>query len=235
MGTHAVASKDHVSGGSSSGSAVSVGADLATFSLATDTAGSGRVPAGFNNVVGFKPTRGLISFQGVTPACLSLDCIALIAKTVEDARIVGQVCEGFDPNDRYARDTFPLPRHVNSIGPQREAFQQLQGLGGVLTSVNWDPFKKAGDLLYEGTFVSERLASLPDDFLEKNAQYLHPVILELFEKVVARQSTNQFASADRFGVDVLVVPTAPEHPTIEAMLADPINLNAKLGTFTHFA
>merc|ERR1712000_753268 len=260
MGTHAVASKDHVSGGSSSGSAVSVGADLATFSLATDTAGSGRVPAGFNNVVGFKPTRGLISFQGVTPACLSLDCIALIAKTVEDARIVGQVCEGFDPNDRYARDTFPLPRHVNSIGPQRDAFhfgipppevleicsptyrklfneavQQLQGLGGVLTSVNWDPFKKAGDLLYEGTFVSERLASLPDDFLEKNAQYLHPVILELFEKVVARQSTNQFASADRFGVDVLVVPTAPEHPTIEAMLADPINLNAKLGTFTHFA
>ncbi|KAK5465388.1 hypothetical protein LTS15_001951 [Exophiala xenobiotica] len=277
--THAVASKDHVSGGSSSGSAVSVGADLATFSLATDTAGSGRVPAGFNNVVGFKPTRGLISFEGVTPACLSLDCIALIAKTVEDARIVWQVCEGFDLNDRYARDTFPLPRHVNSIGPKRDAFhfgipppevleicsptyrklfneavQHLQGLGGVLTSVDWDPFQKAGDLLYEGTFVCERLASLPDDFLDKNAQHLHPVILELFEKVVARKSTavqlfrelqrkalvtrlatSQFASADRFGVDVLVVPTAPEHPTIEAMLANPINLNAKLGTFTHFA
>jgi Asp-tRNA(Asn)/Glu-tRNA(Gln) amidotransferase A subunit family amidase len=229
--------------------------------------------------VGFKPTRGLISFEGVTPACLSLDCIALIAKTVEDARIVWQVCEGFDLNDPYARDTFPLPRHVNSIGPKRDAFhfgipppevleicsptyrklfneavQHLQGLGGVLTSVDWDPFQKAGDLLYEGTFVCERLASLPDDFLEKNAQHLHPVILELFEKVVARKSTavqlfrelqrkalvtrlatSQFASSDRFGVDVLVVPTAPEHPTIEAMLANPIDLNAKLGTFTHFA
>lgn len=246
--------------------------------MATDTAGSGRVPSGFNGVVGFKPTRGLISFDGITPACLSLDCIALIAKTIEDARTVWQVCEGFDPTDRYARDTFPVPRHINATGPQKDTFRfgipppealesctptyrrlfneavrRLQAMGGILTSIDFGPFQKAADLLYEGTFVSERLASLPDDFLEKNAQHLHPVILELFQKVDARQSTAvqlfrdlqhkalytreatvQFASADQLGIDVLVVPTAPEHPTIEAMLADPIKLNAKLGTFTHF-
>jgi Asp-tRNA(Asn)/Glu-tRNA(Gln) amidotransferase A subunit family amidase len=131
--------------------------------------------------------------------------------------------------------------------------QQLQQLGGILTPIDWTPFQQAGDLLYAGTFVSERLASLPDDFLDKNRQHLHPVILELFEQVVARQSTAvqlfrdlqmkalctrnataQFASADALGIDVLVVPTAPEHPTIEAMLADPIRLNSKMGTFTHF-
>ncbi|ETI28465.1 allophanate hydrolase [Cladophialophora carrionii CBS 160.54] len=276
--THSVFSDDHISGGSSSGSCVSVGADLATFSLATDTAGSGRVPAGYNGVVGFKPTRGLVSFEGITPACLSLDCIAFTTRTVDDARTLWQLCEDYDENDRYSRDTFPAERHVNSLGAQREAFRfgipppevlevcsptfrklfneavhQLQSMGGSLVSIDWTPFQKAGDLLYAGTFVSERLASLPDDFLEKNRQHLHPVILELFEEVVARQSTAvqlfrdlqakalytrqataQFAAADRLGIDVLVVPTAPEHPTIKAMLADPIRLNAKMGTFTHF-
>jgi Asp-tRNA(Asn)/Glu-tRNA(Gln) amidotransferase A subunit family amidase len=237
------------------------------------------VPAGYNGVVGFKPTRGLVSFEGITPACLSLDCIAFTARTVSDARTVWQVCEEYDEGDRYSRDTFPAERHVNSLGPQRESFrfgipppevlevcsptyrklfneavQQLQSMGGSLVPIDWTPFQKAGDLLYAGTFVSERLASLPDDFLEKNRQHLHPVTLELFEEVVARQSTAvqlfrelqakalytrqataQFASADRSGIDVLIVPTAPAHPTIEAMLADPIRLNAKMGTFTHFA
>ncbi len=236
------------------------------------------MPAGFNGVVGYKPTRGLVSFEGVTPACLSLDCIAYTARTVNDARILWQISEEYDSDDRYARDTFPAERHVNSLGAQREAFrfgipppevlevcsttfrrlfnetvQQLQAMGGTLVSIDWTPFQKAGDLLYEGTFVSERLASLPDDFVEKNRQHLHPVILELFEQVVARQSTAvqlfrelqakalytrqataQFASADQSGIDVLIVPTAPEHPTIKEMLADPIRLNAKMGAFTHF-
>ena len=237
------------------------------------------MPAGYNGVVGYKPTRGLISFEGVTPACLSLDCIAFTTRTVEDARTLWQLCEDYDENDRYSRDAFPAERHVNSLGTQREAFrfgipppeilelcsptfrrlfneavQRLQAIGGSLVPIDWSPFQKAGDLLYEGTFVSERLASLPDDFLEKNRQHLHPIILELFEKVAARQSTavqlfrelqakalysrqatSQFASADRLGIDVLIVPTAPEHPTIKDMLADPIGLNAKMGVFTHFA
>jgi allophanate hydrolase len=274
--THSVFSEKHVSGGSSSGSCVSVGAQLVTFSLATDTAGSGRVPAGFNGVVGYKPTRGLISFEGVVPACLSLDCVAIMAKNVDDARAVWQICEVFDENDRFARDSFPAERHVNSLGqttfkfgippPEileicspvyrkmfNEAVQKLQSLGGVLSPIDWTPFQKAGDLLYDGTFVSERLASLPDDFLEKNKQTLHPVILKLFEDVVARHSSAvqayrdlqnkllytrqaclQFAAAARDGVTTVVVPTAPEHPLISSMLDDPIELNAKMGTFTHF-
>lgn len=276
---HSVFSERYISGGSSSGSCVSVGADLVTFSLATDTAGSGRVPAGFNGIVGYKPTRGLISFEGVTPACLSLDCIAIMAKTMSDARTVWQCCEEYDENDRYARNAFPMERHVNSLGQQarsfkfgvppadvleicspvyrrmfNEAIQRLQEIGGILTPFDWTPFQKAGDLLYQGTFVSERLASLPDDFLEKNRQHLHPVIIELFEKVVARQSTavqayrdlqakalltrqaySQFAGAAKDGLSVIVVPTAPEQPLVSSMLLDPIKLNEKLGVFTHFA
>jgi len=245
--------------------------------LATDTAGSGRVPAGFNGVVGYKPTRGLISFEGITPACLSLDCVAIISTNVADARTVWQLCEEFDPRDRYAKDALPMERHVDSLGTQsqtfkfgvpppevldfctptyrrmfNEAIQTLQSCGGVLTPIDWTPFQKGGGLLYDGTFVSERLASLPDDFLEKNRQHLHPVILELFEKVVARQSTAvqayrelqakalytrqatlQFASAAHAGVTTIVAPTAPEHPLISEMLADPIKLNAKMGSYTH--
>lgn len=273
-----VFSSKHISGGSSSGSCVSVGAKLASFSLATDTAGSGRVPAGFNGIIGYKPTRGIISFEGVTPACLSLDCIAIMTDNVDDARRVWQVCEEFDGNDRYARDTFPADRHVNSLGNQahsfkfgipppevlrgcsatyRELFNQtvgrLQEIGGELKTIDYSPFANAERLLYAGTFVSERLASLPDSFLDVNRKNLHPVILELFEQVVARnssavqayrdlqskalytrQATAQFRSADRDGIDVLIVPNSPEHPTIEAMLADPIKLNAKMGMFTHF-
>lgn len=276
--THSVFSDRYISGGSSSGSCVSVGAQLATFSLATDTAGSGRVPAGFNGIVGFKPTRGIVSFEGVTPACLSLDCIAIMAGSVEDARTVWQVCESYDEKDRYARDTFPAERHVDSLGVQANAFkfgipspevldncsakyrelfnqtvQKLQGIGGELRSIDYTPFAKAERLLYAGTFVSERLASLPDNFLQVNRDHLHPAIAELFEQVTKRNSTaveayrdlqnkslytrqaiTQFRSADKDGIDVLVVPNSPDHPTIEAMLADPIALNAKMGTFTHF-
>jgi Asp-tRNA(Asn)/Glu-tRNA(Gln) amidotransferase A subunit family amidase len=274
--THSVFDPKYISAGSSSGSSVSVGAGLASFSLATDTAGSGRIPAGFNGVVGYKPTRGLISFEGITPACLSLDCVAIVATNVADARTVWQLCEEFDPHDRYAKDALPMERHVDSLGSQsrtfkfgipppevldvctptyrrmfNEAVQKLQSCGGVLTPIDWTPFQKGGDLLYGGTFVSERLASLQDDFLEKNRQHLHPVILELFEKVVARQSTAvqayrelqakalytrqatlQFAAAAHDGVTTIVVPTAPEHPLISEMLGDPIKLNAKMGSFT---
>ncbi|KAH7077932.1 amidase signature domain-containing protein [Paraphoma chrysanthemicola] len=274
--THSVYHKDYISGGSSSGSAVSVGANLVSFSLATDTAGSGRVPAGFNGIVGYKPTRGTISFRGVTPACLSLDCIALSAKTVSDARTLWQILEGYDELDPYAKPVIAFERHINSIGPQASAFKfgipppealaicsrparrkfnetvaKLQKMGGVLTPIDWSPFHKAGQLLYDGTFVSERLASLPDDFLEKNRSALHPVIAQLMDAVVARQSSavqayrdlqakalytrqaDQVFAYSAEGVDVIVVPTAPTHWTIEEVLADPIKKNSVLGEFTH--
>lgn len=274
--THSVYNKDYISGGSSSGNAVSVGAKLVSFSLATDTAGSGRVPPGFNGVVGYKPTRGTISFRGVTPACLSLDCIALTTHTVFDARTIWQILEEHDPLDPYSKPAITFERHVNSIGPQAKTFKfgipplealavcslparrmfnqtvaRLQKLGGVLTPMDWLPFQKAGQLLYDGTFVSERLASLPDDFLSKNRNSLHPVIVELMDAVVARQSTavqayrdlqakalytrqaEEVFSYSASGIDVLIVPTAPIHWRIDEVLADPIKKNSHLGEFTH--
>ena len=275
--TRSVFNQSYISGGSSSGSAVSVGAALVSFSLATDTAGSGRVPSGFNGVVGYKPTRGLISFQGVTPACLSLDCIAIIASTVSDARTIWNLCADFDAEDPYAKRCFPLPRHVNSLGPPatsftfgipppealhicssvysrlfNEATQTLQSIGGLLRPINWMPFSQAGKLLYDGSFVSERLASLPDDWLAQNRAHLHPVIEQLFSTVVAKGSTAVDAYRDLQkkalftrqaeqtfekglqGVDVLVVPTAPMHWTVKEVLEEPVKRNSMLGEFTHF-
>lgn len=268
---------NYISGGSSSGSCISVGAGLASFSLATDTAGSGRVPAGYNGVVGFKPTRGLVSAQGVTPACLSLDCVAIIARNVRDARTLWDLCAEYDEDDRYAKTVAPIPRHVNSTGPQAKSFrfgipppealaicnpiyrrkfseavEGLQEMGGSLTPIDWNPLERGGKLLYEGTFVSERLASLPDDWLEKSKGHLHPVIKEIFETVVARQSTaievfrdlqakalytrqtEKVFAYSSSGVDVIVVPTAPTHWTVEEVLADPIAKNSVLGEFAHF-
>ena len=274
--TRSVFNKSYISGGSSSGSCVSVGAALVSFSLATDTAGSGRVPSGFNGVVGYKPTRGLISIQGVTPACLSLDCIAIIATTVSDARTVWDLCAHFDAEDRYAKRCFPIPRHVDSLGPQatsftfgipppealhicspiysrkfNEAVQTLQSIGGQLRPIEWTPFAQAGKLLYDGSFVCERLASLPDDWLAQNRSHLHPVIEQIFSAVVARRSTavdayrdlqakalltrqaEQVFETGLQGVDVLVVPTAPTHWTVEEVLERPVERNSILGEFTH--
>lgn len=268
---------DYISGGSSSGSCVSVGAGLVTFSLGTDTAGSGRIPAAFNGVVGYKPTRGLISAQGVTPACLSLDCVAIIAGNVSDARTVWDLCAKYDEEDPYAKVTVPIQRHINSTGPQAKTFtfgipplealaicnpayrrkfdesvQSLHAMGGILRPIDWSFFEKAGKLLYEGSFVSERLASLPDDWLEKNRDHLHPVIRDILENVITRESTaiqayrdlqakafytrkaEKTFAYDASGIDVLVVPTAPTHWTVEEVLADPMATNSVLGEFSHF-
>ncbi|KAL9612069.1 MAG: hypothetical protein Q9167_003329 [Letrouitia subvulpina] len=272
-----VFNQEYISGGSSSGNCVSVGAGLVSFSLATDTAGSGRVPSGFNGVVGFKPTKGLVSASGITPACLSLDCIAFITKSVQDARTVWDTCVGYDENDRYAKVSTPIQRHINSIGHEAKKFkfgippaevlsicapvykkkfyetiEKLQAIGGHLMPIDWSPFEKAGKLLYEGTFVLERLANLPDGWFDRNKDHLHPVTRTLFEKVIARQSTavqayrdlqakalftrqaEKVFSYNSAGVDILVVPTAPTHWTVEQVLADPISTNSTLGEFTHF-
>ncbi|EUC39137.1 hypothetical protein COCCADRAFT_31864 [Bipolaris zeicola 26-R-13] len=274
---HSIYHPSYISGGSSSGSAVSVAANLVSFSLATDTAGSGRVPAGLNGIVGFKPTRGTISFRGITPACLSLDCIALATKTIPDARTLWQVLESYDPLDPYSKPALlAFERHINSTGPQSSTFKfgippqealavcsaptrrlfnatvsKLQSLGGILTPIPWSPFQKAGNLLYEGTFVSERLASLPNDFLEKNRERLHPVTAQLMDAVTQRKSTAVDAYRDlqaktlytrqaedvfayaAHGIDVLVVPTTPTHWRIDEVLEDPIAKNSVLGEFTH--
>jgi allophanate hydrolase len=189
----------YIAGGSSSGSAVSVAAGLVSFSLGTDTAGSGRVPAAFNNIVGLKPSRGLLSTTGVVPACRSLDCVSVFALTVEDAVAAGEVARGYDPNDpgsspdadRFRFGIGPCPPRfrfgvpaqpaLDFLGDARaaEAFERavarLVALGGERVEIDWAPFKAAGSLLYDGPFVVERLEAAGRILTENPDALIGPV------------------------------------------------------------
>jgi allophanate hydrolase len=189
--------KRYISGGSSSGSAVAVATGMVSFALGTDTAGSGRVPAGLNNIVGFKPTRGLVSCAGVLPACRTLDCVSVLALTCADSRAVLQVIKGYDRADPYSRpetdklDLFPprparfrfgVPQgeELNFFGDQESpalfarAVPLLQSLGGQRVAIDFAPFRETARLLYEGPWVAERLAALKD-FYAKHADAFLPV------------------------------------------------------------
>jgi allophanate hydrolase len=190
-----------IPGGSSSGSAVAVAAGLVAFALGTDTAGSGRVPAAFNNIVGLKPTRGLVSARGVVPACRSLDCVSVFALTVPDAAAVLEVIRGADPEDGYSRSAPPgfacvgtTPARFTFGVPspeQREFFgnadtgalfetaiTRLTGLGGTAAEVDLAPFLEAGSLLYRGAWLAERLAAI-DEATGGKRDTLHPVTRQI--------------------------------------------------------
>ncbi len=172
---------EYISGGSSSGSAVAVALGLVSFSLGTDTAGSGRVPAAFNNLIGLKPSKGLLSTRGVVPACRSLDCVTIFTRTTDDANSVFEVAADFDPNDAYARpnrDTnkrnygnieqptfrFATPQQdqLNFFGNKeveagfKQAIETLKALGGTHETIDFSPFLTAARLLYDGPWVAER-------------------------------------------------------------------------------
>jgi allophanate hydrolase len=172
----------YIPGGSSSGSAVAVAAGLVAFALGTDTAGSGRVPASFNNIVGLKPTRGLVSTRGVLPACHSLDCVSIFALTVPDAAAVLEVIRGADPEDDQSRAPpagfacldatprgfrfgVPLPAQREFFGKSdaallfETAIARLAALGGAAVTVDLDPFLDAGSLLYQGAWLAERMTA----------------------------------------------------------------------------
>lgn len=172
--------KDYISGGSSSGSAVAVAAGLVSFSLGTDTAGSGRVPAAFNNLVGVKPTRGLVSAAGVVPACRSLDCVSIFTQTVEEADAVLAVAEGPDAADAWSRPRAAVPAakpvseavigvpssaSLEFFGDEEtkrlfeESAERFAWLGARLCNVNYTPFAEAARLLYEAPFVAERFTA----------------------------------------------------------------------------
>ncbi|WP_240695197.1 allophanate hydrolase [Corallincola luteus] len=172
---------DYISGGSSSGSAVATAKGLVSFALGTDTAGSGRVPAAFNNLIGLKPSRGVISCKGVIPACQSLDCVSIFALTVDDANLALAAAEGHDLADPYSRPNpfdnsarrygaltdsktiaIPLPEQLQFFGDDtaaslyQQAIAQLQALGHQITALDMTPFLDAARLLYEGPWVAER-------------------------------------------------------------------------------
>ena len=188
----------YVSGGSSSGSAVAVAAGMVAFALGTDTAGSGRVPAAFNNIVGHKPTRGLLSNRGVFPACRSLDCVSIFAGSCHDAQAVLDVAAGFDFNDPYSRRppksavTFPEQFRFGILSPaQREFFgdneaaalyetaiARLRDCGGEAIEFDFTPFAQTAALLYAGPWVAERRWAL-GEFFEKRQDSIHPVVREI--------------------------------------------------------
>jgi len=189
---------DYVSGGSSAGSAVAVAAGMVTFALGTDTAGSGRVPAAFNHIVGHKPTRGLLSNNGVFPACRTLDCVSIFSASCHDAQAVLEVAAGFDPADPYSRTRpkggvrFPDKFRFGILPPaQREFFgdaaaatlyeqsiAQFRERGGEAVEFDYTPFAQAAALLYAGPWVAERRWAL-GDFFEKHGDRIHPVVRDI--------------------------------------------------------
>lgn len=274
---HSVHSKDHISGGSSSGSAVAVAAHLVSFTLGTDTAGSGRIPAAFNGIVGFKPTKGTISARGVVPACRSLDTISIMAPTLSEARKVWYIIDSHDHLDIFAKPpsslslwksdfrgpkeggfTFAIPppsiisvcsKEYNSLFAK--SVKKLRSCGGRLVEIDYTPFSLASDLLYNASLVQERIASIGHSFLMKNLSILHPTTKSLFisalesdlkpwevyqDQALQAQYTKQAQRTFDIlegGIDILLVPTAPFHPTIKEMEDEPLELNSKLGVFTH--
>jgi allophanate hydrolase len=209
---------DYVSGGSSAGSAVAVALGLASFSLGTDTAGSGRVPAMFNNLVGLKPTCGRIPATGVVPACRTLDAVSVFALTAADAATVMGAAQGEDPLDAYSRTMpphgynfgaassfrFGIPReadlefHGNPEGPAQfaQAVAHLRVLGGTPVEVDLTPFRAVATLLYEGPWVAERYQAIRP-FIEAQPQALHPVTRAITEKGAQISAPDTFAALYR--------------------------------------
>lgn len=201
----------YVSGGSSSGSAVAVALGLASFSLGTDTAGSGRVPAAFNNLVGHKPTRGVLSARGVVPACRSLDTISIFALSAADAERVWSVAAAFDAGDPFSRAVEPfgaswpagfrfgVPREdaLEFFGDEAyraqfaEATRMLTALGGVAVPVDLRPMLEAARLLYEGPWVAERYAAIRT-FFDRNEDALHPVTRDIIGRSRAWHAWESF-------------------------------------------
>jgi allophanate hydrolase len=252
----------YVSGGSSSGSAVAVARGLASFALGTDTAGSGRVPAAFNNLVGVKPTRGLLSTRGVVPACRTLDCVSVFALDVADAQAVMAIAAGFDQDDAYSRAAEPGPvaRQRFRFGvPTRLEFHgdaeaarlyaqaagRLAQLGGEAVPIDFTPFREAAQLLYEGPWVAERYAAI-QPFIEAHPQALHPVTRDIIEPAIGASAVSAFQAQYRLahlkrradvtleGLDFVLTPTTPTIYRIDAVESDAIRLNSRLGLYTNF-
>jgi allophanate hydrolase len=256
----------HVSGGSSSGSAVAVAAGLVPLALGTDTAGSGRIPAGFNHIVGLKPTPGRVSTAGVLPACRTLDCVSIFALTVEDAALALAVVEGADAADDYScfvpgpaalggdgtaaltlgvPATLPPAVDAASAAAFERALAMLRSLGHVVRPLDLGVLDEVAALLYSGPWVAERHAVVRD-LLAAQPQALDATVRRVIEAAAAYSATDAFEAQYRLralarradallaGCDGLLVPTAPHHPTLAQVAADPVGANAALGCFTNF-
>ena len=255
---------DVIPGGSSSGSAVAVAAGLVSFSLGTDTAGSGRVPAGLNNLIGLKPTKGALSTRGVVPACRSLDCVSIFALTCADAAEVQRVAEGFDPADSFSRTRpslsafasaprigVPAARDLQFFGDTEaeklfhDSLARANALGAKLVEIDFAPFRETAALLYQGPWVAERWAALRA-FHQKHADAFFPITRKIVEGAAHLTAADTFegfyqlaalarrAAAEWEKMDTLLLPTAPRPYTVADLIADPLGPNTRLGTYTNF-
>jgi allophanate hydrolase len=257
---------DLVPGGSSSGSAVAVGAGIAAFSLGTDTAGSGRVPAALNGIVGLKPSLGLLSATGMVPACRTLDTISVFAPTVADAATVASVAQGYDAADFLSRRlpgagltpvqprfTVGVPRKDQRpfFGDEeaRRAYEadleMLASLGASIREIDFEPFYAVARLLYEGPWVAERYHAVKT-LIEADPEALYPVTRAIISNASKYDSVATFDALYRLAdlkrsvqpvldsIDCMAVPSIPTVYTVEQVLADPVQLNSNLGTYTNF-
>ncbi|WP_411085984.1 allophanate hydrolase [Streptomyces sp. 061-3] len=246
-----------ISGGSSSGSAVAVALGIADLSLGTDTAGSGRIPAAFNGIVGLKPTRGLVPADGVVPACASLDCVTVFARTLPEAEQALALMATAAPHSAPARTPGPWRIAVPATEQLGEldhgwaeayeaAADRLRAAGAHLQPVDLAPFLEAAAMLYEGAFVAERYTAV-GAFIDTApaADDLDPTVAHIITAARDIPAHRLFADRDRLAVlrdaamtalsdaDALLLPTAPGHPTLAEVAADPLGANARLGRFTN--
>ena len=257
---------DLIPGGSSSGSAVAVSVGLVPLSLGTDTAGSGRVPAMLNNIVGLKPSLGLIPTAGVVPACRTLDCVSVFSLTVDDAVLALLAMAGPDSADPFSRNRtlsrlspFPtglqlgVPRDGQLIffGDKAQeaayaaAIERWRALGATTVSFDIEPLYETARLLYEGPWVAERYLVIRN-MLASSPDAIHPVTREITIAGSRLSAADTFAALYRLqglrrttehafaGIDALVLPTTPTAYSTTQVLANPIELNSRLGTYTNF-
>src|SRR6195256_1293296 len=257
---------DLIPGGSSSGSGIAVSAGLVPLALGTDTAGSGRVPAMLNNIVGLKPSLGLVSTAGVVPACRTLDCVSVLSLTVDDAMTALATMAGPDGADPFSRNrplqeisTFPanlrlgVPRSGQLIffGDKAsetaygDALKRWTALGATLVEFDLEPFYETARLLYEGPWVAERYLVLRN-LLASSPEAIHPVTREIiiagqrlsaadtFAALYRLQALRKIAERAFAGIDAVVLPTAPTVYSTAQVLANPLELNSRLGTYTNF-
>ncbi|MEU4166850.1 allophanate hydrolase [Streptomyces sp. NPDC026665] len=253
---------ERISGGSSSGSAVAVALGIADLALGTDTAGSGRVPAAFNGIVGLKPTRGLVPTTGVVPACASLDCVTVFARTLPEAEQA--LAHLASPSGRELpplAQRAPGPWRV-AVPPTAQlgeldegwaeayeaAVRRLVTAGAKVRTLDLAPFTEAAAMLYEGAFVAERytaVGSFVDKLISEGSTELDPTVAGIITRARDVPAHRLYADQERLAslrtralaelgdADALLLPTAPGHPTLAEVAADPLGANARLGRFTN--
>jgi allophanate hydrolase len=254
-----------VAGGSSAGSAVAVARGLVDFALGTDTAGSGRVPAACNGIIGLKPTRGRISNRGVVPACRSLDCVSLLARDIELAALTTSIAAQTapDPADPWSRAApranattirrvgVPHADQLDFDGDDRAAMSfgravdELATIGVDICPFDIGPMLAVSRLLYGGAFVAERYEAV-GAFVTAHRDEVDPVVGKIISDaaaIPAWQAYRDRSELERLrgivdgalrDIDAVIVPSVPRVPSITEVLANPVSVNEKLGTYTNF-